>query len=83
MFIKSLPPSLPGLHHGVVPAAVLVAILIFTALVGGLWFAYKRNTTHFRRLPSLGNAYYRQTDSLATDTDGNVLITDLETHSGE
>uniref|UniRef100_A0AAZ3SSB5 Phospholipase A2 receptor 1 n=1 Tax=Oncorhynchus tshawytscha TaxID=74940 RepID=A0AAZ3SSB5_ONCTS len=73
----------PGLHHGIVPAAVLVAMLIFAVLVAALWFVYKRNVTRFRRLPSLGNAYYRHTSSQATDSDGNVLIADLEAHSGE
>ncbi|KAL1021870.1 hypothetical protein UPYG_G00019100 [Umbra pygmaea] len=74
---------LNGLHHGVVPAAVLVAILLFAMLAAALWFVYKRNSTRFRRLQSLGNAYYRQTSSQTTDSDGNVLITDLEPHSGE
>ncbi|KAM6979939.1 secretory phospholipase A2 receptor [Aplochiton taeniatus] len=74
---------LNGLHHGVVPAAVLVAILFFAVLVGVLWFVYKKNHRHFHRIPTLGNAYYRQTDSQATDSDGNVLIRDLETHPGE
>uniref|UniRef100_A0A8K9XJT9 Phospholipase A2 receptor 1 n=1 Tax=Oncorhynchus mykiss TaxID=8022 RepID=A0A8K9XJT9_ONCMY len=72
-----------GLHHGIIPAAVLVAMLIFAVLVAALWFVYKRNVTRFRRLPSLGNAYYRHTSSQATDSDGNVLIADLEAHSGE
>uniref|UniRef100_A0A4W5N1I9 C-type lectin domain-containing protein n=1 Tax=Hucho hucho TaxID=62062 RepID=A0A4W5N1I9_9TELE len=74
---------LNGLHHGIVPAAVLVAMLIFAVLVAVLWFVYKRNMMRFRRLPSMGNAYYRHTSSQATDSDGNVLIADLEAHSGE
>ncbi|XP_042179949.1 secretory phospholipase A2 receptor isoform X2 [Oncorhynchus tshawytscha] len=74
---------LNGLHHSVVPAAVLVAMLIFAVLVAVLWLVYKRNRTHFHRLPSLGNVYYRHTSSQATDFDGNVLIADLEAHSGE
>uniref|UniRef100_A0AAY5KK31 Phospholipase A2 receptor 1 n=1 Tax=Esox lucius TaxID=8010 RepID=A0AAY5KK31_ESOLU len=71
------------LHRGVVPVAVLVAVLLFAALSAVLWFVYKRNSARFHRLQSLGNAYYRQTDSQATESDGNVLITDLEPHSGE
>ncbi|KAI5626605.1 secretory phospholipase A2 receptor, partial [Silurus asotus] len=71
---------LTGLHHGVVPAAVLVAILFFAVMAGVLWFIYKRNTLGFRRLPSLGSAFYR---SQTTDSDGNVLLTDLETHAGD
>ncbi|KAM9765691.1 secretory phospholipase A2 receptor [Menidia menidia] len=74
---------LNGLHHGVVPAAVLVAVLIFALLAGTVWFLYKRNSARFRRLPTLGSAFYRQTGSQATESDGNVLITDLEAHSGE
>ncbi|XP_074522887.1 secretory phospholipase A2 receptor [Halichoeres trimaculatus] len=71
------------LHHGIIPAAVLVAVLIFALLAGALWFVYKRNSSRFRGLPTLGNAYYRQTSSQATESDGNVLITDLEANSGE
>ncbi|XP_056268990.1 secretory phospholipase A2 receptor isoform X2 [Pseudoliparis swirei] len=74
---------LNGLHHGVVPAAVLVAVLIFALVAGAMWFMYKRNTSRFRGLPTLGSAYYRQTGSQATESDGNVLITHLEAHSGE
>ncbi|KAJ8003556.1 hypothetical protein DPEC_G00149580 [Dallia pectoralis] len=74
---------LNGLHHSVVPVAVLVAVLLFAALSAVLLLAYRRNTARFRRLQSLGNAYYRQSDSQATDSDGNVLLTDLEPHSGE
>ncbi|XP_043999660.1 secretory phospholipase A2 receptor isoform X2 [Gambusia affinis] len=72
-----------GLHHGVIPAAVLVAVLIFALLAGAMWFLYKRNPARFRGFPSIGSAYYRQTNSQATESDGNVLITDLEAHSGE
>ncbi|XP_072516908.1 secretory phospholipase A2 receptor [Salminus brasiliensis] len=72
-----------GLHHGIVPAAVLVAVLFFALLAGLLWFIYKRNAVHFHRLPSLGSAYYRQGDSQATDSDGNVLLADLETQTEE
>lgn len=68
------------MHHGVVPAAVLVAILFFALIAGLLWFVYKRNTLGFRRLPSLGSAFY---SSHTTDTEGNVLLTDLETHAGD
>ncbi|XP_034536197.1 secretory phospholipase A2 receptor [Notolabrus celidotus] len=71
------------LHHGIVPAAVLVAVLIFALLAGAMWFMYKRSASRFRGLPTLGNAYYRQTSSQATESDGNVLITDLEASSGE
>ncbi|KAM3876716.1 secretory phospholipase A2 receptor [Diretmus argenteus] len=74
---------LKGLHHGIVPAAVLVAIVIFAMLAGVMWFVYRRNAARFHRLPTLGSAYYRQTGSHATESDGNVLISDLETHSGE
>ncbi|KAK5935489.1 hypothetical protein CgunFtcFv8_020847 [Champsocephalus gunnari] len=65
------------------PAAVLVAVLIFALLAGAMWFVYKRSASRFRRLPTLGSAYYRQTSSQATESDGNVLITDLEAPSGE
>ncbi|KAM6943569.1 secretory phospholipase A2 receptor [Xenentodon cancila] len=75
--------TISALHHGVVPAAVLVAVLIFVLLAGAVWFLYKRSNTRFRGLPALGSAYYRQTDSQSTESDGNVLITDLEAHSGE
>ncbi|XP_007237401.3 secretory phospholipase A2 receptor [Astyanax mexicanus] len=64
------------LHHGVIPAAVLVAVLFFALLAGLLWFVYKRNTVRFQRLPSLSSAYY---SSQTTDSDGNVLLADLET----
>ncbi|CAK6970766.1 secretory phospholipase A2 receptor [Scomber scombrus] len=74
---------LNGLHHGIIPTAVLVAVLIFALLAGAMWFVYRRNSARFRGLPTLGSAYYRQTSSQATESDGNVLITDLETHSGE
>lgn len=71
-----------GLHYGVILAAVLVAVLIFALLAGALCFAYRRNAAHFRGLPALGSAYYRQSGSQATESDGNVLITELEDHSG-
>ncbi|XP_030627762.1 secretory phospholipase A2 receptor [Chanos chanos] len=74
---------LNGLHHGVVPAAVLVAMLFFAVLTGSLWFMFKRSSRRFQRLPSLGNAYYRQTGSQASDSDGHVLIADAETQAGE
>uniref|UniRef100_A0A3B4X721 Phospholipase A2 receptor 1 n=1 Tax=Seriola lalandi dorsalis TaxID=1841481 RepID=A0A3B4X721_SERLL len=74
---------LNGLHHGVIAAAVLVAVLIFALLAGAMWFVYKRNSVRFRGIPMLGSAYYRQTSSQALESDGNVLITDLEPHSGE
>uniref|UniRef100_A0A3P9I5P8 Phospholipase A2 receptor 1 n=1 Tax=Oryzias latipes TaxID=8090 RepID=A0A3P9I5P8_ORYLA len=41
------------------------------------------NSARFHSLPALRSAYYRHTSSQATESDGNVLITDLETHSGE
>ncbi|KAF3686592.1 Secretory phospholipase A2 receptor [Channa argus] len=75
--------SLNGVHHSVITAAVLVAVLIFALLAGVIWFVYKRNSRHFLGLPTLGSAYYRQTSSQATNSDGNVLITNLEAHSGE
>lgn len=71
------------LHHGVIPAAVVMAVLIFALLAGAMWVLYRRNPVCFRAFPSLGSAYYRQTNSQATESDGNVLITDLEAHSGE
>ncbi|KAM7405944.1 hypothetical protein PAMP_000354 [Pampus punctatissimus] len=74
---------LNGLHHGIIPAAVLVAVLIFALLAGVMWFMYRRNAARFHGLPTLGSAYYRQTSSQATESDGNVLIADLEAHSGE
>lgn len=75
---------LNGLHHGIIIiAAVLVAVVVFAMLAGAFWFAYKRNVGHFRGLPTIGSAYYRQTSSQATESDGNVLITDLEARSGE
>uniref|UniRef100_A0A8C9SHM3 Phospholipase A2 receptor 1 n=1 Tax=Scleropages formosus TaxID=113540 RepID=A0A8C9SHM3_SCLFO len=72
-----------GLHHGIIPAALAVAILIFSLLAASLWYVYRRNVTRFRRLPTLGNAYYRQASSQATDSDGNVLIMNLEINTGE
>uniref|UniRef100_A0A3P9BBN9 Phospholipase A2 receptor 1 n=1 Tax=Maylandia zebra TaxID=106582 RepID=A0A3P9BBN9_9CICH len=72
-----------SLHHGVIPAAVLAALLIFILLAGVMWFLYKRSSGRFQRLPTLGSAYFRQTDSQATESDGNVLIADLEPPSGE
>ncbi|XP_023658454.2 secretory phospholipase A2 receptor [Paramormyrops kingsleyae] len=72
---------LNGLHHGVIPAAALVAILIFALLVVSLWCVYKRNGARFRRFPFLGSAYYRQASSQAVDSD--VLITDLEGNPSE
>uniref|UniRef100_A0A3Q4I6W0 Phospholipase A2 receptor 1 n=1 Tax=Neolamprologus brichardi TaxID=32507 RepID=A0A3Q4I6W0_NEOBR len=71
------------LHHGVIPAAVLAALLIFILLAGVMWFLYKRSSGRFQRLPTLGSAYFRQTDSQATESDGNVLIADLEPPSAE
>ncbi|CAL8246528.1 unnamed protein product [Lota lota] len=74
----------PGLHRGVIPAAVLVAVLIFCMVAAILWLLYRRSASRFGRLPPLvGGAYYRQTDSQATESDGNVLITDLEGAAGE
>lgn len=70
-----------GLHYGIILTAVLVAILIFALLAGATWFAYKRNALCFRGLPTLGSAYYRQTSTQSTESDGNVLITDLGAHS--
>lgn len=72
-----------GLHHSVIPAAVLVAVLIFALLAAATWFLYKRNAARFHGLPTFGSAYYRQTNSQATESDGNVLIADLEAHSGD
>lgn len=72
-----------GLHHGIIPTAVLVAVLIFALLAGATWFAYKRNALCFQGLPTFGSAYYRQTSTQSTESDGNVLITDLGSHSGQ
>uniref|UniRef100_A0A3Q3WZL2 Uncharacterized protein n=1 Tax=Mola mola TaxID=94237 RepID=A0A3Q3WZL2_MOLML len=77
---KTLISKLNCLHHGIIPAAVLVAVLIFLLLAGATLFAYKRNALCFGRLPPIGSAYYRQT---STQSDGNVLITDLGDHSGQ
>ncbi|KAJ8255350.1 hypothetical protein GJAV_G00203870 [Gymnothorax javanicus] len=74
---------LHDIHQGVVPVAVLVAIFIFGVLAVSLWVMYRRHSEHFRILSSLGNAYYRQDNSHSTDQEGNVLITDLETNTGE
>ncbi|XP_034051134.1 secretory phospholipase A2 receptor [Thalassophryne amazonica] len=74
---------LKDFHHGIVSTAVLVAVLIFVLLAGVVWFVYKRNVVRFHRLPTLGSAYYRQSSSQGTDSDGNVLITDLEAPPGE
>ncbi|XP_055363591.1 secretory phospholipase A2 receptor isoform X2 [Betta splendens] len=74
---------LNDVHYSVTSAAVLVALLIFALLVGAMCFVYKRRVICFRRVPTIGSAYYRQTSSQATESDGNVLITDLEAHSGE
>ncbi|XP_061132816.1 secretory phospholipase A2 receptor isoform X2 [Syngnathus typhle] len=71
-----------GLHYGVILAAVVVAVLIFALLAGALCFAYRRNAAHFRGLPALGSAYYRQSGSQAAESDGNVLITELDDHTG-
>ncbi|XP_061743297.1 secretory phospholipase A2 receptor isoform X2 [Nerophis ophidion] len=71
-----------GLHHGVILAAVLVALLIFALLAGVACMAYRRNATHLRGLPALSGAYYRQGGPQAAESDGNVLITELEDHSG-
>uniref|UniRef100_A0A3Q1IX63 Uncharacterized protein n=1 Tax=Anabas testudineus TaxID=64144 RepID=A0A3Q1IX63_ANATE len=74
---------LNGGHHAISSTAVLVAVLIFALLAGVTWFVYKRNAARFHGLPMLGSAYYRQTSSQATESDGNVLITNLEAHSGD
>ncbi|KAM3625162.1 uncharacterized protein V6R79_007800 [Siganus canaliculatus] len=74
---------LNGSHHNVILAAVLVAVLIFALLAGVSWITYKRNALRFRGLPTLGSAHYRHTSSQGAESDGNVLITDLESHSGE
>ncbi|XP_059208069.1 secretory phospholipase A2 receptor [Centropristis striata] len=74
---------LNGSHHGVTAAAVLVAVLIFGVLLGAVCFLYRRNASRFGGLPALGGAYYRQTSSQATESDGNVLITELEAPPGE
>lgn len=75
--------SISGGQYGVSPTAALVAVLIFALLAGAMWFVYKRNSAHFRGLSNLGSAYYRQASSQSTESDGNVLITDLEAHSGD
>lgn len=75
--------SVSDLHRSVVPAAAVVAVVIFALLAVAVWFLFRRNSARFRGLPALGGAYYRQTDSQGTESDGNVLIADLEAHSGE
>uniref|UniRef100_A0A3B3ZUA7 C-type lectin domain-containing protein n=1 Tax=Periophthalmus magnuspinnatus TaxID=409849 RepID=A0A3B3ZUA7_9GOBI len=60
-----------------ISAAVLVAMVVFALLAGVFCIIYKRNQGHFR---GIGSTYYRQTSS---QSDGNVLITDLETRLGE
>lgn len=72
-----------GSHHGVIAEAVLVAVLFFALLAGVMWFVYKRNPARFRGVPMFGRAYYRQTGSHSLESDGNVLMTDLESHTGE
>ncbi|XP_076159863.1 secretory phospholipase A2 receptor isoform X1 [Alosa pseudoharengus] len=72
---------LNGMHHGAVLLAVLLAIHVFGLLACTGWFVYKK--IGFRRLTSLGPAYYRQTSSQSTESDGNVLIGDLELTAGE
>lgn len=74
---------LKGLHQGVISVAALVAILLFTVVIGSLWLLYKRNSLCFRRLPTFGSAYYRQTNSQASDQDENVLLPELETQAGD
>lgn len=74
---------LSGLHHSVIPAAVLVAVLIFALLAGATWFGYKRGILCFRGLPTFASAYYRQTSTQSSESDGNVLITDLSAFSGQ
>lgn len=70
-----------GMHNGSVLLAVLLAIHIFGLLACTGWFVYKK--FGLRRLTSLGPAYYRQTSSQSTESDGNVLIGDPEMTSGE
>ncbi|XP_011608367.2 secretory phospholipase A2 receptor [Takifugu rubripes] len=74
--------SLKGFHHSAIPAAVLGAVLIFALLAGATWLAYKKNALCFRGLPPIGSIYYRQSGT-HTDSDGNVLITDLSPYSGQ
>ncbi|KAM8876938.1 secretory phospholipase A2 receptor [Synchiropus picturatus] len=74
---------LNGLHHSVIATAVVVAVLVFALLAGVLWFVYWRTAARFHGLTTLGSAYYRQTSSGASESDGNVLIADLEAHSGD
>ncbi|KAL2087574.1 hypothetical protein ACEWY4_016402 [Coilia grayii] len=72
---------LNGMHHGAVVLAVLLAIHVFGLLACTGWLVYKK--VGLRRLTSLGPAYYRQTSSQSTESDGNVLIADLESTAGE
>ncbi|XP_075903763.1 secretory phospholipase A2 receptor isoform X2 [Nelusetta ayraudi] len=74
---------LKGLHHSVIPAAVLVAVLIFALLAGATWFGYQRGVFCFRGLPTFASAYYRQTSTQSSESDGNVLITDISGFSGQ
>lgn len=75
MYVSDLP-------HDIIAIAVLVAVLIFVLLAGAMWFAYKKSVLCFQGLPTLGSAYYRQT-STHTESEGNVLIADLGSYSGE
>ncbi|MGH0136656.1 UNVERIFIED_CONTAM: hypothetical protein FKN15_062119 [Acipenser sinensis] len=68
-------------HQGMIPVAVSVAVVIFAVLVTSLWCLYKRNPAIFRRLSSFGNVYYRQASSEAADSEGNILITDLDVNT--
>ncbi|TRY88119.1 hypothetical protein DNTS_031499 [Danionella cerebrum] len=72
---------LTGFHQGVISVAALVAIVLFGVVIGSLWLLYKRHSLCFRRLPTFGNAYYRQANSQASDQDENVLLPDLETQA--
>ncbi|XP_056590503.1 secretory phospholipase A2 receptor [Triplophysa dalaica] len=72
-----------GMHKGVIYVAALVAILLFATMIGFLWVLYKRNSMCMRRFPSFGSAYYRQTNSLASDQDENVLLPELETEAAD
>lgn len=71
------------MHKGVIYVGALVAILLFATMISFLWVLYKRNSMCMRRFPSFGSAYYRQTNSLASDQDENVLLPELETEAAD
>ncbi|XP_028662247.1 secretory phospholipase A2 receptor [Erpetoichthys calabaricus] len=66
---------------GVILIAIFVAILFFALVLMFVWFVYRRNSGQYRGFPTFRNAYYRQTNTEATDSEGNVLITEIDASS--